>query len=150
MKARTTLGIILGIVSMVRPPSPRARMLIMNNHHQVLLVKNWFVLGEWGLPGGGIRKKKTPKGAAIREVDEELGLKVRPASVRPLGHYATRHTYAPMQLCVYGVAVRCTVGIRTSFEIKEARWFSLFDLPQDDNGNFTKAIEIWLHGAVVK
>ena len=47
--------------------------------------------GQWALPGGRLDADETPLGAALREVDEELGLRL--ASDTVLGHlddYATR------------------------------------------------------------
>ena len=47
--------------------------------------------GQWALPGGRLDPGETPLGAALREVDEELGLPLAPDTV--LGHlddYATR------------------------------------------------------------
>jgi 8-oxo-dGTP pyrophosphatase MutT (NUDIX family) len=50
--------------------------------------------GQWALPGGRIEPTETPEGAALRELDEELGVTLGPAHVLGLlDDYATRSGY---------------------------------------------------------
>ncbi len=52
---------------------------------EVIITMNW--LGEqdkWRLPGGGIKKNEDPKNAAVREIFEELGLKIELNDLKPL------------------------------------------------------------------
>ena len=43
--------------------------------NEVLLTKNWLGLHKvWRLPGGGVHKAEDPKHAALRELQEEVGL----------------------------------------------------------------------------
>ncbi len=50
--------------------------------------------GQWALPGGRIDAGETPRQAALRELDEECGLRLAPASViGELDDYPTRSGY---------------------------------------------------------
>ena len=58
-----------------------ASMVICENEKkEILLLKEYRVgLGKfsWGIPGGMIDKGETPKKAAVREIKEETGLKIK-------------------------------------------------------------------------
>jgi 8-oxo-dGTP diphosphatase len=60
---------------------PRKRMaaavLFTNGADRVLLVEPTYK-DDWELPGGCVEADESPYGAAVREVDEELGLTVTP------------------------------------------------------------------------
>ncbi len=47
--------------------------------------------GEYKIPGGGIEGSETCEEALIREVQEETGLIVEPASIRPIGEVLDIH-----------------------------------------------------------
>lgn len=51
---------------------PAAGGLVINEHRELLFIKR---LGVWDLPKGKIEKKETPERAAVREVEEECGIK---------------------------------------------------------------------------
>ncbi|GAA3982505.1 CoA pyrophosphatase [Actinomadura viridis] len=70
------------------PGSRRAGVVVCVVEHQgvpsVILIKRAYRgrnAGQWGLPGGRVDEGETPVEAALRELDEELGLRVGPAEV---------------------------------------------------------------------
>ncbi|MBC7084005.1 MAG: NUDIX hydrolase [Firmicutes bacterium] len=80
---------------------------------QVLIIKNRF--GEWVLPKGKVEAGETPEAAALREVEEETG--VRAEILRPAGTseytYLSDHTGEPVDKVVYwflGRDAGATVG----------------------------------------
>jgi 8-oxo-dGTP pyrophosphatase MutT (NUDIX family) len=61
--------------------------------------------GQWALPGGRIDEGETPLDAALREVDEELGLRLEPADVVGwLDDYPTRSGYVITPVVLWGGA----------------------------------------------
>jgi 8-oxo-dGTP pyrophosphatase MutT (NUDIX family) len=78
-----------GIYFFVVTSRPRARVLIVYNE-QVLVVKSWLGSGSWTLPGGGIALGEPPLAAAVREVNEELGIILDPAILTDLGPQRSR------------------------------------------------------------
>ena len=55
-----------------------AAALIIDDANRVLLIREGYEAGRYGLPGGVIEAGETPRDAVIREVHEELGLSVEP------------------------------------------------------------------------
>lgn len=61
--------------------------------------------GQWALPGGRVDPGETPLAAALREADEELGLKLGPESVVGwLDDYPTRSGYVITPVVLWGGA----------------------------------------------
>lgn len=55
-----------------------AGCIIRNHQNEILLLhRNTPKLHQWELPGGKLEVGETPAAAAIREIDEELGVAVR-------------------------------------------------------------------------
>lgn len=114
-----------------------AGAVVVDERGRVLLLKHVFRAGSgWGIPGGFIEKGEQPDAALRRELEEEIGLKLkqaelvfvrtlrRPAQVeiifrcRPQGHFAPR-----------------------SVEIKSADWFAPDALPAELSRDQRQLIE---------
>jgi 8-oxo-dGTP pyrophosphatase MutT (NUDIX family) len=70
------------------PGSRRAGVVLCVVEHEgvpsVILIKRAYRgrnAGQWGLPGGRVDEGETPVQAALRELEEELGLRLDPADV---------------------------------------------------------------------
>jgi mutator protein MutT len=61
--------------------------------------------GQWAIPGGRLDAGETPEQAALRELDEEVGLSLRPASVLGrLDDFPTRSGYVITPVVVWAGA----------------------------------------------
>ncbi len=73
-----------GVAGVTGPTYARrsARVLLLERRGRVLLLR--YENGEWFTPGGGVDEGEDPRQAAVRELREEIGLKVDPADLGPL------------------------------------------------------------------
>lgn len=83
--------------------------------------------GGWVLPGGKIEFGETHQEAAIREAQEELGIKVKIDRLAGNGiyHLIDGDTH---RIIIYNIASHVDGEIKPSSDISEARFFSRDDL----------------------
>lgn len=74
---------------------------------EILVVKNWFGPGTWSLPGGGVHRNEDPKTGAVREVLEEVGVRLHEEQLRTLTEQPMRliHGSARINVMVYAVVL---------------------------------------------
>jgi 8-oxo-dGTP pyrophosphatase MutT (NUDIX family) len=105
----------------------RARVLVMNERGELLLVRSWTGRNEWSLPGGGVQKGEAPERAAQRELEEEVGVLVPLEELR----YVT--TIVQQYEAVIYIATVPTTALpvvpHNRWEIMELAWFSPDGLP---------------------
>lgn len=98
--------------------------IILNKKNEVCLVLRRD-LPVWVLPGGGIDDDETPERAAIREADEETGLKVK--VIRKVGYYTPKNRLgAPTHLFL---CEKTSGQLTKGAETKDCRFFHISDLP---------------------
>ena len=91
----------------------------------------------WGLPGGGVKKQETELQAIVREIREELGLRIPPERFRKLAVYGEPGRIAAfrdgsiwrMVIVVYRYEFPEEPVLRISSESKELRFFSKEEIP---------------------
>lgn len=86
---RALLGRIISFISWpilykMLNNTERPRLIILSEG-KVILVRAWIGIQEWSFPGGGRKNSETAIEAAVREVEEELGIKIDSKKVRDLG-----------------------------------------------------------------
>jgi ADP-ribose pyrophosphatase YjhB (NUDIX family) len=101
--------------------------VIFDKSGRILLLEHVFRADSgWGLPGGFINRGEHPEAALRRELLEEIELEVEDVSLMLI-----RTLRTPSQVELYFHAKPIGEPRPCSFEIKQAAWFMVDDLPQD-------------------
>jgi 8-oxo-dGTP pyrophosphatase MutT (NUDIX family) len=118
------------------------RAVVRSDDGKFLLVRHTYTLG-WHFPGGGVEKNQTSETALIEELKQETGLTV---SGQPKLHgiFFNRDVSKRDHVLVYLCETTGDLPENPpSFEIAEARYFGLADLPDDiDPGTERRLREI--------
>ena len=61
--------------------SRRSRVLVICDD-ELLLIRSDFGWRHWSVPGGGIKRSETAVDGAVRELREEVGIRVKPSQLR--------------------------------------------------------------------
>ena len=104
------------------------RVVVYRDDGDILLVKNRFSRQKWALSGGGVNRNESYGQAAVREVLEEIGLKIH--NLRYLGKVNSHESYAKFSVRVFA-AHASNYDIKCNFEIMEARWLNMNYLPEE-------------------
>ena len=107
--------------------TPRARVVVINEKNELLLVRSWTGENDWSLPGGGVEKAERPVEAAKRELFEETGIAV------PLDAFTYLTTlHYKYQAPIYTVTVQShqlPPSAHNPWEITAIAWFPVNDFP---------------------
>ena len=119
---------VISLIFRIVPQKDRVRVIVYRDDGKILLVRSRFSRQEWALPGGGVNRNESYEQAAVREVSEEIGLKIY--NLRYLGKANSHESYAKFSVRVFAAhASNC--DIKCNFEIMEARWLSRDHLPEE-------------------
>lgn len=106
-----------------------ARCLVRLDDGRILLIRHrhW---NDWGLPGGGVNRGELTQRAAIRELAEETGVRVRLRSNEP---FPLVQSHGRAVELVYDAdlaeGVQPEDVYTASVEVAEVGWFRLTELP---------------------
>ncbi len=100
--------------------------------YELLLIrrKNDPFKGKWALPGGFVDENEGLKDAAIRELEEETGLKI--TDLQQLGAFGKPHRdprHHTVSVAYVGFASEDAQAIGAD-DADEAKWFSVKNLPE--------------------
>lgn len=134
----------MAIVTFYRgdPNAPKTTMPAHLGANAIITYKDKILLEKrrdsdlWGLVGGGVKKSETELQAIVREIYEELGLRIPPASFKKLAVYGEPGRIAAyrdgsiwrMVIVVFGLALEEEPNLRISSESKELQFFSKEEL----------------------
>lgn len=70
----------------------RARVILYNSENDAILLIHRLKNGRdyWVIPGGGAKGNETPVETALREIDEELSIQLKPAALNQLFEYKSQ------------------------------------------------------------
>lgn len=94
----------------------------------------------WGLVGGGVKKQETPLQAIVREIHEELGLRIPPDRFKKLAVYGEPGRIAAyrdgsiwrMVVVVFELQLENEPDMKISAESRELRFFGKEELENID------------------
>ena len=119
---------VISLIFRIVPQKDRVRVVVYRDDGKILLVRSRFSRQEWALPGGGVNRNESYEQAAVREVSEEIGLKIY--NLRYLGKANSHESYAKFSVRVFA-AHASNYDIKCNFEIIEARWLNRDHLPEE-------------------
>lgn len=114
----------------IRRPHTFGSKVILICEGEVLLIRHSYGGGNWTFPGGGIGKNETPEKAGIRELEEELGLKV--ATLKVVGQVKTEREYKRDTINVAVAEISPILKdnlVIDGIEVVEAKWFPVVKMP---------------------
>ena len=119
---------VMSLVFKIGSKKDRVRVIVYRDDGKILLVRGRFSRQKWALPGGGVNRNESYEQAAVREVLEEVGLRMH--NLRYLGKANSHESYAKFSVRVFA-AHASDYDIKCNFEIMEARWFNRDYLPKE-------------------
>lgn len=121
--------------------SLRGAVCLIEHQDKILLIRKNYGDLKWNLPGGGINRNETPAEAAIREVKEEVGIKL--ADVREIGNYTGTSYYEKDTLYIFHATTEKPDFRVDGIEIRKADWFKFDDLPEFLSDDVKRVVEIY-------
>ena len=95
---------------------------------EVLVVKTWVSDGNFRLPGGGIKPGETWQKACQRDLQEELGIKVKKNQLKSLEIYKNRERGGEFEIRLVECRLESKPAIKAHpVEITNYKWLGLDD-----------------------
>lgn len=127
---------------LIRPRTRGVKVMVFNADGKLALIRNSYGRSDlFVLPGGGVRPLEMPALAAAREIREELGLEVTEIKFRSHHSSLAEGKRDEIQLFEAFVDGRPDVD---EFELEEARFVSLEDLPSATSPATRRRIDEYL------
>lgn len=111
----------------------RVRVLVMNEHGEILLIKGTVSHGDWSLPGGGMKRHEQPVAAARRELFEETGINIPESQFKFIRTFKKADSSLSFDASLFhAVADRAALSskLHNPLEIIAAEWFPVDRLPE--------------------
>jgi 8-oxo-dGTP pyrophosphatase MutT (NUDIX family) len=144
LAGRVTYYISFPLISLVMRFTIRTR-LIVEFEGKILVVKGWLGDNKWFLPGGGLKRNERPELGAIRELNEETGIKVLESDLKKIGEGNYSKGITKYQYYLYHVRLKNKPTIKKQhFEIIDAKWIEIKDISKNNcSKELTVLLESW-------
>lgn len=111
----------------------RVRVIIVNERHQVLLIKNVVSRNKnWTLPGGGVEYGESPNQTAVRELWEELKLRVELDDLEFMADVLQSQTKLRYDIPLFRLQINWfDPADYNKVELADAAWFDVDLLPDE-------------------
>lgn len=107
------------------------RGFVLNDKDEILMAREG-IDGKWSIPGGWADVGNTPSMVAVREIEEETGIRTK--AVRLLGVYDKQvHEHPPEPFYIYKLIFQCEIiggELKPGFDMLDAAFFPLDKLPE--------------------
>lgn len=106
---------------------------IKDNDVKVLLVKRKYkpFEGKWAIPGGFVHPHESLREAAVRELDEETGVKdVYLEQLYTFGKPKRDPRGRVITVAYYALMDSAKTELKAATDVSEAQWFSLSEIPE--------------------
>ena len=112
-------------------PIPSVAVVLNDNKQRILLVRRSVEpgIGQWCLPGGFIEMGETPNQAAIRELQEEIGITVNALELLDIGTHLNGY-YGDVLIIGFEAGVSVEQSLTPGDDVSEAVWFPLDERPR--------------------
>lgn len=107
----------------------------------LLIIKNSY-RNTITLPGGGIDNNETPVAAAIRELDEEVGINATPDQLSLFSQYYSTCEFK--HDCIHLFELKLAAVHAVEIDHREVSWFDVCSLEQAQNMNLFPALRSYL------
>lgn len=133
-------------VSVALHNSRRVRVLVISSSN-ILLLRTRLGHQKWSTPGGGVNKNENPIDAAVRELYEETGIKVKPDMLNFIGEkrLPENKLWPRYDAMFYVVKLSTTQKTNThsKYEIIDTKWFKISELPDRLGLSVTESLKLY-------
>lgn len=122
-----------------------ANVMIENSRGELLILKAHYK-PYWSLPGGLIDEADSPRSAATREAQEEIGLTIQPTDLEFACFIDRVSNVADTYLFVFRLIDPVDPAIKIRLqddEIAEYDWVSQQQVRDDKHGDYSLAVKNW-------
>ncbi|HET8977385.1 MAG TPA: NUDIX domain-containing protein [Solirubrobacteraceae bacterium] len=120
---------LLQVFWFVARPHKRGVKCLVTDRDRILLVRHTYGRRAWDLPGGSMKRRESPLGAAHREMSEELGLDG--VDWADMGQLRGRLDHRRDVIHCFCVELSAPALILDRGELETAQWFARDQLPED-------------------
>jgi 8-oxo-dGTP pyrophosphatase MutT (NUDIX family) len=124
-----------------RPKSLGVKVVVENSKGEILMVRISYSHKKWTFPGGGVEKNESFKQAAIRELEEEVGIKTE--NLIEMGEYLSDSNYKKNIVRCFYIHTNSSFIKIDNFEISESIWCFPGELPEGNSFSVPEIIEIY-------